>query len=42
MANIGEPKREIYVEPVTLPVPQREVQQPAQPAPAKTPEKVPA
>lgn len=35
MAQIGQPKREIYVEPLELPVPQREVK------PVTTPEQTP-
>jgi hypothetical protein len=40
MAQIGKPKREIYVEPLEIPVPQREVKPIETPAPE--PVKVPA
>jgi hypothetical protein len=38
MAQIGKPKREIYVEPTNMPVPQRT---PALPSPKQTPTPVP-
>lgn len=43
MAQIGQPLREIHVEPLEIPVPRRETT-PAAPTPMKTPEpdKVPA
>lgn len=40
MAQIGEPKREIYVEPLEIPVPQREVKPVEQPQ--REPVRVPA
>lgn len=39
MAQIGEPQREIHIEPLTIPVPQRAPV--STPAPTPLPEKVP-
>lgn len=41
--EIGEPRRTIYIEPLTIPVPQRAIPEPAAPKPvtAPEPEKVP-
>ena len=42
MAQVGEPQREIYVEPLDIPVPQREAKPIQTPAPVLEPEQVPA
>lgn len=42
MAQIGKPEREIYVEPLEIPVPQRETKPVATPAPTPEPVGVPA
>lgn len=40
MAQIGEPQREIYIEPLELPVPQREVTETPIQTPQETPQPV--
>jgi hypothetical protein len=42
MAQIGKPTREIYIEPMNMPVPQRTPALPPQKTPKPVPKRVPA